>query len=128
LDNGKCCKDPKLAKAEDFFFSGFNNFRNTSNPKGSTVTLVHIAQMPRLGTLDISLATHQMVASTPRAIEILVVVEGALYVGLVTSNPDNHLNTKVQYFGDVSVLVSFTFNLMLGKPKLLEFAKTIKQL
>ncbi|GMI79107.1 hypothetical protein like AT5G38910 [Hibiscus trionum] len=39
--NGKVCKDPKLAKADDFFFSGLNVCRNTSNAVGSTVTPVN---------------------------------------------------------------------------------------
>ncbi|KAG4176396.1 hypothetical protein ERO13_A11G242000v2 [Gossypium hirsutum] len=30
--NGKFCKDPKLAKAQDFYYSGLNIPRNTSNP------------------------------------------------------------------------------------------------
>ncbi|KAE8659987.1 Germin-like protein subfamily 1 member 7 [Hibiscus syriacus] len=51
----------------------------------------------------------------PRATEILVVVEGTLYVGFVTSNPENHLFTKVLYPGDVFVfpvgLIHFQFNI-----------------
>jgi quercetin dioxygenase-like cupin family protein len=39
----------------------------------------------------------------PRATEILVVVKGTLYVGFVTSNPDNRLFTKTLYAGDVFV-------------------------
>ncbi|XXG74557.1 hypothetical protein AAC387_Pa07g3249 [Persea americana] len=39
----------------------------------------------------------------PRATEILTVLEGTLYVGFVTSNPDNHLITKVLQKGDVFV-------------------------
>ncbi|KAF2287441.1 hypothetical protein GH714_000433 [Hevea brasiliensis] len=50
----------------------------------------------------------------PRATEILVVVEGTLYVGFVTSNP-NRLFTKVLYPGDVFVfpigLIHFQFNI-----------------
>ncbi|KAE8699236.1 Germin-like protein subfamily 1 member 13 [Hibiscus syriacus] len=92
--NGKFCKDPKLAKAEDFYYSGLNMPRNTSNPLGSTVTPVNVAQIPGLNTLGISL--------------------GTLTVGFVTSNPENHLITKVLYPGDVFVfpigLVHFQFN------------------
>ncbi|KAI3898829.1 hypothetical protein MKW92_023392 [Papaver armeniacum] len=39
----------------------------------------------------------------PRATEILVVLEGTLHVGFVTSNPENKLFTKVLYKGDVFV-------------------------
>ncbi|ONK65762.1 uncharacterized protein A4U43_C06F680 [Asparagus officinalis] len=37
--NGLVCKDPKLALADDFFFSGLNMPGNTSNRLGSKVTL-----------------------------------------------------------------------------------------
>jgi quercetin dioxygenase-like cupin family protein len=47
-------------------------------------------------------------------IEILTVLEGSLYVGFVTSNPDNKLFTKVLKKGDVFVfpegLIHFQFN------------------
>ncbi|KAE8734645.1 Germin-like protein subfamily 1 member 17 [Hibiscus syriacus] len=50
----------------------------------------------------------------PRAIEILVVVEGTLYVGFVASNPENRLFTIVIYLRDVVMfpvgLVHFQFN------------------
>ena len=53
--NGKFCKDPKFAKAEDFF-SGLNMLGNTSNQLGSKVTPVNVEQIPGLNTLGISLA------------------------------------------------------------------------
>ncbi|XP_022719996.1 germin-like protein subfamily 1 member 13 [Durio zibethinus] len=130
--NGKFCKDPKLAKAEDFFFSGLNIPRNTSNPVGSTVTPVNVAQILGLNTLGISLARLDFAPdgglnpphTHPRATEILVVVEGTLYVGFVTSNPDNRLITKVLYPGDVFVfpigLIHFQFNV--GKTNAVAFA------
>ncbi|XP_022720008.1 germin-like protein subfamily 1 member 13 [Durio zibethinus] len=130
--NGKFCKDPKLAKAEDFFFSGLNIPRNTSNPVGSTVTPVNVAQILGLNTLGVSLARLDFAPdgglnpphTHPRATEILVVVEGTLYVGFVTSNPDNRLITKVLYPGDVFVfpvgLIHFQFNV--GKTSAVAFA------
>ncbi|KAK8474556.1 hypothetical protein V6N13_148057 [Hibiscus sabdariffa] len=120
--NGKFCRDPKLAKADDFYYSGLNVPRNTSNPVGSTVTPVNVAQIPGLNTLGISLARIDFAPNGglnpphthPRATEILLVVEGTLYVGFVTSNTDNRLITKVLYPGDVFVfpqgLVHFQFN------------------
>ncbi|KAM3288796.1 hypothetical protein P3S67_022226 [Capsicum chacoense] len=39
----------------------------------------------------------------PRATEILTVLEGSLQVGIVTSNPENHLISKVLEKGDVFV-------------------------
>ncbi|MBA0605131.1 hypothetical protein Godav_017739, partial [Gossypium davidsonii] len=130
--NGKFCKDPKLAKAEDFYYSGLNIPRNTSNPVGSTVTPVNVAQIPGFNTLGISLVRIDYAPNGglnpphthPRATEILVVVEGTLYVGFVTSNTDNRLIAKVLFPGDVFVfpigLIHFQFNV--GKTKAVAFA------
>ncbi|XVE62662.1 hypothetical protein DITRI_Ditri06bG0137200 [Diplodiscus trichospermus] len=121
--NGKFCKDPKLAVADDFFYSGLNKPGNTSNPNGSNVTTVNVDQIPGLNTLGISLVRIDYAPygglnpphTHPRGTEILVVVEGTLYVGFVTSNPDNRLITKVLYPGDVFVfpigLIHFQFNI-----------------
>ncbi|MBA0861087.1 hypothetical protein Goshw_024243 [Gossypium schwendimanii] len=90
--NGKVCKDAKLATADDFFFSGLNIGKITSNSVGSSVTPVNVAQISGLNTLGISLARIDYAANGglnpphthPRATEILVVLEGTLYVvGLV---------------------------------------------
>ncbi|KAI5355951.1 hypothetical protein L3X38_008846 [Prunus dulcis] len=81
--NGKFCKDPKLANANDFLFYGLQIARSTQNPLGSTVTAVNVDQIAGLNTL---------------------VLEGTLHVGFVTSNADNNrLFTKVSNKGDVSV-------------------------
>ncbi|PSS30209.1 Germin-like protein subfamily 1 member 13 [Actinidia chinensis var. chinensis] len=120
--NGKFCNNPKLAKAEDFFFSGLLTPRNTSNPVGSTVTQANVAQIPGLNTLGISMVRIDYAPygqnpphTHPRASEILVVLEGSLYVGFVTSNPDNRLFTKVLYPGEAFVfpegLIHFQFNM-----------------
>ncbi|MBA0789464.1 hypothetical protein Gotri_028157 [Gossypium trilobum] len=59
----------------------------------------------------------------PRATEILMVLEGTLYVGFVTSNTDNRLITKVLNPGDVFVfpvgLIHFQFNI--GNTKVVAF-------
>ncbi|KAK9292723.1 hypothetical protein L1049_020702 [Liquidambar formosana] len=119
--NGKFCKDPKLATANDFFFSGLQNPRNTKNQLGSNVTLLNVDMIPGLNTLDISLARIDFAPyglnpphTHPRGTELLLVLEGTLYVGFVTSNPDNRLITKVLNAGDVFVfpvgLIHFQFN------------------
>ncbi|KAM7523195.1 hypothetical protein LguiA_013097 [Lonicera macranthoides] len=119
--NGKFCKNPKLAKADDFFFSGLRNAGNTSNPVGSAVTQANVAQIPGLNTLGISLVRIDYAPNGlnpphthPRATEALIVLEGTLYVGFVTSNPENRLFTKVLNKGDVFVfpegLIHFQFN------------------
>uniref|UniRef100_A0A2N9FBF7 Germin-like protein n=1 Tax=Fagus sylvatica TaxID=28930 RepID=A0A2N9FBF7_FAGSY len=120
--NGKFCKDPEQAKADDFYFKGLNKPGNTNNRVGSNVTTVNVDQIPGLNTLGISLARIDFAPygqnpphTHPRATEILVVLEGTLYVGFVTSNTDNRLFTKVLNKGDVFVfpvgLIHFQFNM-----------------
>ncbi|KAL3519299.1 hypothetical protein ACH5RR_017448, partial [Cinchona calisaya] len=119
------CKDPKVVKPEDFFFQGLNKPGSLSNPLGSNVTQVNVNQIPGLNTLGISLARIDFAPyglnpphTHPRATEILVVLEGTLLVGFVTSNPamnmKNRLFTKVLNPGDVFVfpqgLIHFQFN------------------
>ncbi|XP_019080514.1 putative germin-like protein 2-1, partial [Vitis vinifera] len=119
--NGKVCKDPKVATANDFFFSGLRVPGNTSNKLGSMVTPANVAQIPDLKTLGISLARVDYAPyglnpphTHPRDTEILTFLEGTLYVGFVTSNPDNRLISKVLYKGDVFVfpedLIHFQLN------------------
>ncbi|XXG74559.1 hypothetical protein AAC387_Pa07g3251 [Persea americana] len=110
LVNGVACKDPKLAQADDFFFIGLDKSGNTSNSVGSKVTPVNVAQIPALNTLGISMVRIDYARwglnpphVHPRATEILTVLEGTLYVGFVSSNPDNRLFTKVLQKGDVFV-------------------------
>ncbi|GAV69739.1 Cupin_1 domain-containing protein [Cephalotus follicularis] len=110
LVNGKFCKDPKLVKAEDFFFSGLDKVGNTSNKEGSAVNLVNVDKLGGLNTLGISLARIDFAPyglnpphTHPRGTELLVVLEGTLNVGFVTSNTDNRLFTKVLNVGDVFV-------------------------
>ncbi|KAG8385197.1 hypothetical protein BUALT_Bualt03G0016800 [Buddleja alternifolia] len=110
LVNGFSCKDPKMAQATDFSFSGLHIPGNTSNPVGSRVTPVTVTQIPGLNTLGISMVRIDFAPwginpphTHPRATEILTVIEGTLEVGFVTSNPENNLITKVLQKGDVFV-------------------------
>ncbi|XP_077242843.1 putative germin-like protein 2-1 [Tasmannia lanceolata] len=124
LVNGKVCKDPMLAQATDFFKAGLNMPGNTENRVGSNVTQVNVAQIPGLNTLGISMARIDFAPyglnpphTHPRATEMIVVQEGTLYVGFVTSNlanGQNRLISKVLNKGDVFVfpigLIHFQFN------------------
>ena len=113
-------------KAEDFFLSGLDVPRDTSGPNGSNVTAVDVNMLPGLNTLGISLARIDFAPkglnpphTHPRGTEILVVVEGTLLVGFVTSNQDgNRLFTKVLNKGDVFVfpisLIHFQLNVGYG--------------
>ncbi|KAI7739197.1 hypothetical protein M8C21_016172 [Ambrosia artemisiifolia] len=123
--NGVVCKDAKLVKADDFLFRGFHLMGNTTNDMGSNVTAVNVAELPGLNTLGISLARIDFAPrginpphTHPRATEILIVIEGRLLAGFVTSNPENRLITKVLVKGDVFVfpqgLIHFQKNLGKG--------------
>ncbi|KAL8456336.1 hypothetical protein ACS0TY_034523 [Phlomoides rotata] len=108
--NGQACKSPASVGADDFSFTGLHIPGNTSNPNGSKVTPVTVAQLPGLNTLGISLARVDYAPwginpphTHPRATEILTVIEGSLQVGFVTSNPGNSHITKTLQKGDVFV-------------------------
>ncbi|GJY98108.1 putative germin-like protein 2-1 [Tanacetum coccineum] len=110
LVNGFVCKDPKMVKAEDFLFKGLDKMGNTTNAVGSNVTAVNVNQLPGLNTFGISMVRIDYAPwgqnaphTHPRATEILVVIEGSLLVGFVTSNTDNKLFTKRLEKGDVFV-------------------------
>ncbi|XP_031474083.1 germin-like protein subfamily 1 member 13 [Nymphaea colorata] len=121
--NGKVCKNPKDAMPGDFFFHGLDKPGNTKNAVGSNVTQVNVEQIPGLNTLGISAVRIDYAPwgqnpphTHPRATEILVVLEGTLYVGFVTSNQDNNrLFAKTLYKGDVFVfpegLIHFQLNI-----------------
>jgi quercetin dioxygenase-like cupin family protein len=123
--NGLPCKKPTDVGANDFFFSGLHIAGNTSNPFGSKVTPVFVAQLPGLNTLGIAMARLDYAPwginpphTHPRATEILTVLEGTLEVGFVTSNPENRLISKALQKGDVFVfpvgLIHFQRNIGYG--------------
>ncbi|KAG0497574.1 hypothetical protein HPP92_002006 [Vanilla planifolia] len=121
--NGVVCKNPQEVTEKDFFFPGLNVPRSTVNQLGSAVTAVNVMNLPGLNTLGISLARIDYAPNGgqnpphthPRGTEILVVLEGTLAVGFVTSNNNNKLFAKVLYPGDVFVfpqgLIHFQVNI-----------------
>ncbi|XP_044482156.1 germin-like protein subfamily 1 member 14 [Mangifera indica] len=128
--SGKFCQGPNLAKAENFSFS-VKMPGNTNNPLGSNVTAVSVDQIPGLNTLGISAARLDFAPygevpphTHPRATEILVVLEGTLLVGFITSDSNHSLITKVLNQGDVFVfpigLIHFQVNI--GKTNALAFS------
>ncbi|CAM0879239.1 unnamed protein product [Alopecurus aequalis] len=123
LVNGFVCKDPKDVKAEDFFLAAKLDMPTDMKVSkiGSNVTLINVRRIPGLNTLGISLARIDYAPlvenpphTHPRTTEILTVLEGTLYVGFVTSNPENKFLSKVLNKGDVFVfpegLIHFQFN------------------
>ncbi|KAM7269853.1 hypothetical protein ACFE04_025350 [Oxalis oulophora] len=123
LVNGKLCKDPSHVKPDDFFFSGFKYPGNTSNILGAAVTPGFVDQFPGVNSLGISMsrvdyAPHGGLNPPhhhPRSSEILTVMEGTLYAGFITSNPDNKLYTKILTKGESFVfpvgLIHFQLNI-----------------
>ncbi|KAK9099515.1 hypothetical protein Syun_026560 [Stephania yunnanensis] len=111
LVNGKLCKDPSLVTTNDFFLPGFDKPGNTSNAFGSGMTPATIDQIPGLNGQGISLVRIDF---APKGVlpmsyrgegsQILLVMEGTLYVGFVTSDPANRLISKVLHKGDVYAL------------------------
>jgi quercetin dioxygenase-like cupin family protein len=115
-----------MVNADDFLFQGLNKPGNTSNPLGSAVTAVNVNNLTGLNTFGISVARIDFAPyglnpphTHPRATEVIVVLEGTLYVGFVTSNPGNNMKnrlfTKTLNAGDVFVfpegLIHFQFNI-----------------
>ncbi|PIN14965.1 hypothetical protein CDL12_12390 [Handroanthus impetiginosus] len=136
LVNGKICKDPKIVTPNDFSVSGLNQVGNISSPVGSEITQVFVDRLPGLNTLGISLSRIDYAPYGlnpphvhPRASEIFVVMEGTLYVGFLTSSPQNpnmryELFAKILHPGDVYVyprgLIHFQYNV--GKGNAVAFA------
>ncbi|URE06490.1 germin-like protein [Musa troglodytarum] len=119
LVNGFVCKDPKVVKAEDFFFRGLDKAGDTGKKLGSNVTAVNVNKLAGLNTLGISMVR---IDYAPRGLNppTLTPRHGdphrQLFVGFVTSNSDNgnRLFTKMLKKGDVFVfpqgLIHFQFN------------------
>ncbi|CAK7329421.1 unnamed protein product [Dovyalis caffra] len=117
LVNGKLCKNPSFATIDDFTYSGFDIRGNTSNQLRAHVNLITADLMPGLNTLGISLARIDFEPNGglnpphyhPRGSEVLLVLEGTLYAGFVTSNPDHRLFAKILKAGD---FIAFPFGLV----------------
>ncbi|XP_073048251.1 putative germin-like protein 2-1 [Primulina eburnea] len=109
--NGFACLDPKQVTADHFLFRGLNIPGNTSNPLGSFVNRPTVFEIPGLNTLGISTVRVDYAPGGvvpphrhPRASEILTVLEGTVFVGFVTSDPENRLVSKTLDKGDVFVI------------------------
>lgn len=119
--NGFPCKSPTTVTANDFRLTGLDKPANTNNQLGFNVTPAFVTQLPGLNTLGISLVRLDFAArgglnpphTHPRATEILVVIEGTLLVGFITTN-NTFFPTTLQK-GDVFVfprgLVHFQQNI-----------------
>ncbi|XP_073057117.1 putative germin-like protein 2-1 [Primulina eburnea] len=130
--NGFACLDPKQVTTDHFLFRGIHILGNTSNPLGSFVNRLTVFQIPGLNTLGIStvrvdyapggvVPPHQH----PRASEILTVLEGTVFVGFVTSDPENRFISKTLHKRHVFVfpfgLVHFQQNVGQGNAVTMAF-------
>eukprot|EP01018_Ginkgo_biloba_P040572 Gb_30305 [translate_table: standard] len=123
IANGFVCKNPKEVSGKDFLFTGLVQPGNTNNAVGSFVTTAEVEQMPGLNTLGVSLSRIDYAPgglnplhSHPRATEVLMVREGALFVGFIDTN--RTLFSQNLTKGDVFVfprgLMHFQLNLAHG--------------
>ncbi|PHU14045.1 hypothetical protein BC332_15250 [Capsicum chinense] len=123
--NGKTCKNPNLATANDFYFSGLNVSGDVYPKFGIAVTVVGVKEMPGLNTLGISTSRADIEPQSlfpfhthPRGTELVTVLKGTLLVGIFVSDPANifkrRLLSKILYPGDVFVfprgLIHFLYN------------------
>ncbi|XP_037492103.1 germin-like protein subfamily 1 member 11 [Jatropha curcas] len=120
--NGKFCKDPEHVTADDFYHTGLNIARPTSDQLGVRTNLLTVEEIPGLNTLALSIVRIDFEAGGvnpphhhPRASEIITVLEGTLYAGFITGNPDHKAFVKILKAGDVFVfpfgLIHFQFNI-----------------
>eukprot|EP00253_Pinus_taeda_P030345 PITA_30345 len=119
--NGLPCKNAMMVTANDFRLTGLDKPGNTNNQLGFVVTPAFVMQLPGLNTLGISMVRLDYATplglnpphTHPRATEILVVIEGTLLVGFITTN--NTLFSTTLEKGDVFVfprgLVHFQQNI-----------------
>ncbi|ERM98471.1 hypothetical protein AMTR_s00072p00162520 [Amborella trichopoda] len=75
--NGKLCKDPKLAQANDFVFAGLDKPGNTANPVGlkhdtSKGRRVRLIQFQQNVSYKNAMAIAALSSQNPRVITILL--------------------------------------------------------
>jgi len=105
---GYSCKTPSKVTENDFAYHGLAAAGNTSNIIKAAVTPAFDAQFAGLNGLGISLARLDLAASGviplhthPGASEVLVVIQGTICAGFVSSA--NTVYIKTLYKGDVMV-------------------------
>ncbi|XP_027076126.1 germin-like protein subfamily 1 member 7 isoform X1 [Coffea arabica] len=104
--NGKICKNPKQVTTDDFLATGFNTPASTNNSLGFGVKVADVNLIPGLNTLGLTVLRVDFEPDGvvpphmhPRATEVIVVLEGTIYAGFVTSNPTD--NTKNKLFAKI---------------------------
>uniref|UniRef100_A0A5B7C2P9 Germin-like protein n=1 Tax=Davidia involucrata TaxID=16924 RepID=A0A5B7C2P9_DAVIN len=105
---GYSCKSPAKVTVDDFVFSGLGMAGNTSNIIKAAVTPAFDAQFPGVNGLGISIARLDLAPAGvvpmhthPGASEILLVVQGSILAGFVSSA--NTVYLKKLKKGDIMV-------------------------
>ncbi|EYU25861.1 hypothetical protein ABFS82_10G082500 [Erythranthe guttata] len=106
---GYPCKKSSSVTADDFAFHGLAAAGNTTNIISAAVTPAFDGQFPGVNGLGVSIARLDLAAggvipihTHPAASEILVVIEGTICAGLISSF-DNVVYLKTLFKGDVMV-------------------------
>ncbi|KAG0585632.1 hypothetical protein M758_2G026000 [Ceratodon purpureus] len=111
VDGHVKCKNATHVRVADFVYHGFlnNTPGATNNPNGVAIVPILVAQLPSLNGLNLGLARHDFNIGGvvvphlhPRAAEVLMVMQGSLYVGFVNST--NHLFATTITAGDLFVI------------------------
>lgn len=129
--NGFPCLDPKKVEARHFSYAGLNVPANFSI-YGTSINRLTVDQIPGLNTFGISTVRVDYLPKGvvpphihPRATEILLVLQGRISVGFVTSNPENRLISKILQEGDAFVFpmghVHFQHNVGPGNATVVAF-------
>lgn len=116
---GFACKDPSKVTPYDFVYSGLAARTNTSNILKAGVSSAFYNQFPGVNGLGLSLARADLepggvisLHTHPRGSEILILLEGTLISGIITSENKVYLTTLKK--GDVMVyphdLLHFQYN------------------
>lgn len=127
--NGFVCKPLDAVTVNDFIYHGLHIPGDTNNGNRQRTTQVFVNAIPGLNTLGVGFARLDFAVgginvphTHPRASEVFLVWEGALYMGFVTT--DRRLFVTTLYKGDVFVfpkgLVHFQINV--GNSPALAFA------
>ncbi|KAH7572064.1 hypothetical protein ACOSP7_015076 [Xanthoceras sorbifolium] len=105
---GYSCKKPAKVTVDDFVFSGLGAAGNTSNIIKAAVTPAFAAQFPGVNGLGISMARLDLATggvipmhTHPGASEVLVVVQGSICAGFISSA--NSVYFKSLKMGDIMV-------------------------
>lgn len=103
---GYSCKKPSKVTADDFAYSGLGIAGNTSNIIKAAVTPAFDAQFAGLNGLGISVACLDLAAggviplhTHPGASELLVVIEGRILAGFISSDNTVYIKTLGGCYG-----------------------------